>query len=79
MRTQEEINIQVEKFKAEKASLPEYTAFGDNNWEMFDTAIQCITEQWSLNDVYDGEYESYTEMLLVSCTEWLDGFIDEIE
>ncbi len=79
MRSREEIDNQIAKFRTEKDELPEFTAFGDNNWETFDAAIRCLEENWSVNDVYNQEYELYAEMFLVSCVEWLQGLTDEIE
>lgn len=75
MRTQEEINRQVEGLKAEKARLPQFSAFGDNNWENIDTQIAIITGTIRFesceddDDDYDAAYDAY---------EWLTNNGDDL-
>lgn len=68
MRTQEEIERQIEGLKKQKESLPEYNFFGDNNWEMIDAQIEI------LNGADIDEYcdrEDYVESGATNAYDWL--------
>lgn len=74
MRTQEEINRQIEGLKKMKENLPETNFFGDNNWEVIDAQIDILQ---------GGDYEDYQEAdyaieaAAYDATGWLEGDIDE--
>ena len=80
MKTNEEIRLMIERLEEEKETLPEFSFFGDNNWQMYDTAIRSLKERWSESDLNLQEFEDdQEESLAFSAVQWLDGKIDDEE
>lgn len=72
MRTKEEITRQREGLEKMKKGLPEYSAFGDNNWANIDAQIDILLGA-DLGDYEDSdEYNSAEEAEM-----WLNGEIEE--
>ena len=74
-RTQDEINRQIEGLKADRKSLPEFSLFGNNNWEVIDESIYMLDGRTTLDD-YDEEDEHLFSSLL-TVADWLTGAINE--
>lgn len=55
MRTAEEIKRQVELLGKEKTTVPEFSAFGDNNWERIDAQIDVLEGRAKAADFYEDE------------------------
>ena len=80
MKTNEEIRLMIERLEEEKETIPEFSFFGDNNWQMYDTAIRSLKERWSESDLNLQEFEDdQEESLAFSAVQWLDGKIDDEE
>lgn len=75
MRTQDEINRQIEGLKADRKSLPEFSLFGNNNWEVINESIYMLDGRTTLDD-YDEEDEHLFSSLL-TVADWLTGAINE--
>lgn len=61
MRTPEEVLRQIEGLKKLKESLPQFSFFGDNNWEPIDAQLNILESRNTYEDydaVEDGEIES---------------------
>lgn len=71
MRTIQEKQRQIFGLKEQRESLPEYSAFGDPNWEAIDAMISMLM------GIHDYEYFMYAEATVESeayrCKEWLEG------
>jgi len=85
-RTKEEIAVMVEKLEKIKQSLPEHSAFGDNNWEKIDAQIAVIKGEKYPDDYYvdesseeyqDGDNELWSDA--EQAEQWLNGKIDDEE
>jgi hypothetical protein len=75
MRTQEEIQRQIKGLEDLKATLPEYSAFGDNNHEQIETQIGMLM---GINDYDDFvNEEDNIESAAYLCKEWMEGNSDE--
>lgn len=83
-KTQEEINRQIEGLKKMKITLPEFSAFGDKNWEKIDAQLDVLEGKKEPNDFYedesaeeyqDGDNDIYNAA--VEAEEWMDGNSDE--
>lgn len=61
MRTQEEINRQIEGLKKMKTWLPQYSRFGDNNWANIDAQLDILEYKQDLDDMDDGDWENMDE------------------
>ena len=80
MKTNQEIRLMIERLEEEKETIPEFSFFGDNNWQMYDTAIRSLKERWSESDLNLQEFEDdQEESLAFSAVQWLDGKIDDEE
>jgi len=53
MRTKEEKDQMVEAIKRQKADLPEFSMFGDANWEQADAQIRVIQEDLNEDEIRD--------------------------
>lgn len=74
VRTQEEIDRQVEGLRKEKESIPELNTFNENNWEVIDAQIAIIMGDAEVEDyVSDSESETYVEVAVQDAQYWLDG------
>ncbi len=69
MRTQEEIERQIEGLEKMKESLPETNFFGENNWLPIDAQI-AILKGGDYEDYADEEY--YIESSALEAKYWLD-------
>ena len=88
-RTAIEVAQAIAELTAEKTELPEFSAFGDDNWKAIDEAIRVIEEDLSNDDIYD-EYPDYNEDddedgngdttqirdRMLDALRWLDGEIE---
>jgi hypothetical protein len=83
-RTQEEIDRQIEGLKKMKDTLPEFSHFGDNNWEKIDAQISVLRGHSTPDDYYvdegmddyqDGDNDTYFEA--EAALFWLNGENDE--
>ena len=80
MKKNQEIRLMIERLEEEKETIPEFSFFGDNNWQMYDTAIRSLKERWSESDLNLQEFEDdQEESLAFSAVQWLDGKIDDEE
>ena len=75
MRTQDEINRQIEGLKADRKSLPEFSLFGDNNWEVIDESIYMLESRTTLDDYDEEDQHLFSSLLTVA--DWLTGAINE--
>lgn len=84
MRTKEEVKQQIEGLKNQKIVLPEFSMFGDNNWEKIDAKIDVLEGLKDPDDFYEDEtsdeYQDGDNDLFFAAEEaerWLDGESDE--
>jgi hypothetical protein len=70
MRTEEEKQEMLDKLEQMKGTLPEFSAFGDNNWQRLDDQKRVIVEEMDEDDVY-GMYEGESE-------DWEEEFSEDI-
>jgi len=75
MRTHEEIQRQIKGIIDLRNSLPEFSAFGDNNYEPLDTMIDILHGTGNYADYEDAE--DAIESAAYEATEWLEGNINE--
>ena len=75
MRTQKEKQRQIEGLKNQKKTLPEFSFFGDNNWNTIDAMISMLMGITSYEDYEDDEPN--VELEAYRCKNWLDGDIEE--
>jgi len=73
MRSTSEIERQVAGLLNMKNTLPEYSAFGDNNWEGIDAQVAIISGRDTSDDYEDGDY--YSEAL--DAEDWLNSSTTE--
>jgi hypothetical protein len=83
-RTKEEIQRQIDGLKKDKEKLPEYSMFGDNNWERIGNQISVLEGKLDPDSLYVDEgnedYEDGDNDLYFSAQEandWLCGSTDE--
>ena len=80
MRTQDEINKMIQNLEAEKSRLPEFSAFGNNNWEQIDEAITVLLEKETDEDaIYEKGLDHDQEMYAITAVQWLNGEVDDDE
>lgn len=83
MRTQEEIQKQIEGLESMKTKLPEFSAFGTPNWEMFDMQISILDGSVDFEDLEEDEDlldEGEPDEVYNAAQEaqyWLDGYSDD--
>lgn len=79
-RTEKEIARQIEGLKKMKKSLPEFSAFGDKNWETIDAQLDVLEGKKDPDDFYvdetseefeDGDNDIY--FAAERTQEWLNG------
>jgi hypothetical protein len=58
MRTQEEIQRQIEGLKKERATLPPYSAFGTPNHQIMDAQIAILNGTSKLEDFPEGDLDA---------------------
>ena len=84
-RTKEEIARQIEGLKRMKKSLPEFSAFGDKNWEKIDAQLDVLEGLKDADDFYidetaeefeDGDNDIYSAA--EEAEEWLNGHADDL-
>ena len=83
-RTQKEIDRQINGLKEQRRLLPNFTLFGDNNWEQIDAQLDVLEGKKTPDDFYedetsedfnDGDNNTYFEA--VKADEWFSGASDE--
>lgn len=74
MRTKEEIDFQIKGLEKSKETVPEYSAFGDNNWEQIDAQISIIKEEKTIEDFDEESDEIYFAADLA--VQWLNEEYD---
>lgn len=70
MRTQEEIDRQIEGLDKMKESLPELNFFGENNWEPIDAQLDILGGE-DYEKYEDEEY--HIESAALKAQDWLEG------
>lgn len=74
MRTQKEINSQIKLLLKEKSGIPEFSLFGDNNWEPIEVMICVLKGEKKCNDYLDGkEHSDLTYYAAYDAEEWLNN------
>ncbi len=74
MRSQSEIDIQINRLERLRRRLPETTIFGDNNHLLIDTQIEILKGEINEDDVYDNEEEHGDNISTLTDTlQWLEG------
>lgn len=74
MRTETEKQEMISKLESQKEVLPEFSFFGDNNWNQIDAAIDVIQNNLDSDEIYDKyEFESDVVDYAHTAREWLDG------
>ena len=74
MRTQEQIDEQIKGIESMKEWLPEYSAFGDNNWEAMDLQIEILKGNTTSDDIDTDEDEDSTLYnSALDAEEWLNN------
>lgn len=84
-RTQDEINIQIEGLKKDKERLPQFSFFGDNNWDSIDAQLDILEGHKIASDFDDDEIIEEDEIAENSAIreaaeraeDWLEGRIDD--
>lgn len=82
IKTDLQINNMIQKLEDERASLPEKSFFGDNNWKMLDAGITVLKAKLTENDLFDEheEYESeICEEFAFTAARWLEGKAEDSE
>lgn len=80
MRTETEKQEMISKLEGQKEVLPEFSFFGDNNWNQIDAAIDVIENDLDSDEIYDKyEFESDVVDYAHVVREWLDGADNEDE
>ena len=75
MRTEEQKQAQIKGLQKMRSNLPEYSLFGDPNWEGIDVQISMLSGLTKYEDYKDDEPE--IEEKAYECQNWLDGDTDE--
>lgn len=84
IRTQKEIDRQINGLKEQRRLLPNFTLFGDNNWEQIDAQLDVLEGKQKPDDFYvdessedfeDGDNDLY--FAAVQAEGWLDGSDNE--
>jgi len=79
-KNQREIKIMILALEKQREALPEFTAFGDNNWEKIDYQIDIlkgVSEFSDADDVYDREDElGDATSEIAAAFEWMEGTVD---
>lgn len=74
MKTQEQINAQIEGLQKMKESLPEFNFFGENNWLPIDAQIDILNG----GDYEDYQDEDYSiESAADKAKDWLESDYEE--
>lgn len=82
-RSKEEIQKQIDGLKRDKEKLPEYSKFGDPNWQMIDAQLSILEGREDIDDFEEDEDllndglpdEIYNAAQAAS--DWLDGLTDD--
>lgn len=82
MRTQEEIQRQIDGLLKQKERLPEYSAFGDPNHLIFDAQISILDGSKELSDIDEGDWDEMDEDNKIyrgaeEADNWLNEFDDD--
>jgi len=67
--TKERIEKLVKALQQERDRLPEYSAFGDNNWEVLDNQIQLAQDE--INDIAWNFDDAEFDDILCELANWL--------
>jgi len=76
MRTQEEIQAEINALKEIKPRVRKYTAFGDNNHTKIDAQIRVLEKVMSQDAIWehwDGEDDSETLLEAEAAYAWMHG------
>jgi hypothetical protein len=82
MRTQEQINAQIEGMKKEKETLPPVSRLGTPNHEIIDAKISILLAEQELDDIDEGDWDEMDAQNEVyrgaeEAQQWLDEEMDE--
>lgn len=79
-KTQKEIDRQIEGLKKMKTTLPEFSFFGDSNWEKINAQLDVLEGKREPDNFYKDEHsEEYEDgdndiyFAAVEAQDWLDG------
>lgn len=71
MRTKEEVDRQIDGLKKMKSTVPEFSKFGDNNWEKINAQLDVLEDLKEPDDFYIGHNDVYNAA--VEAEEWMNG------
>ncbi len=79
-RTQDEINAQIEGLKQDRINIPEFSMFGDKNWEKIDAQLNVLEGKAVPDEYYEDEHnEEYEDgdndvyFAASDAADWLKG------
>lgn len=78
-RTQQEIDHVIFMLDKQKQKLPNFSAFGDNNWDAIDEQIEALKNQDDEDDIYEKGLSDHAENAAMAAVQWLNGDIEEDE
>lgn len=80
IRSEQEKQDMLSDLEKEKETAPEFTMFGDSNWEGIDAQKTAIEEEWDEDDVYDNypddEDDAFIRDMALDAVYWLKGSHD---
>lgn len=78
MRTQEQIQKQIEGLEKAKQTLPAHSHFGDPNHEIIDAQISILDGSCTLEDIDEGDWDEYdTQNKVYRGAEDADNWLQE--
>lgn len=81
MRSQEEKDKMLLDLEESKKTIPEFSKFGQNNWEDINFTMDVIRDDWDEDDIYDNIDNHESQSLALIALQWLDGddeVVDEL-
>ena len=73
MKTQDEINTEIELLKAIKPKVRRFTAFGDDNWKSIDAQIITLERKFDEDAIYDRYDDPNTLNDALLAHNWMRG------
>ncbi len=78
-RTQQEIDHVIFMLDKSKSKLPNFSAFGDDNWDAIDEQIEALKRQDDEDDIYEKGLSHHSESAAICAVQWLNGEVEEDE
>ena len=75
-RTEQEIAVQIAALKLERATLPERSKFGGENWKMIDAKVAILEDRFDEDLTAEESMDEYGDegiSDLQLCEDWLHG------